>query len=58
MTPEPAAGVPSVPMLMPTATQKLAVGQDTSRKRLIVLVVSSGGTAWIDQGEAAAGVAA
>ena len=46
--------VPSVPMLMPTATQKLAVGQDTSRKRLIVLVVSSGGTAWIDQGGAAA----
>jgi hypothetical protein len=50
--------VPSVPMLMPTATQKLPVGQDTSRKRLIVLVVSSGGTAWIDQAGAVAGAAA
>ena len=50
--------VPSVPMLMPTATQKLAVGQDTPRKRLIVLVVSSGGTAWIDQAGPAAGAPA
>src|SRR5690348_13970992 len=45
-------------MFMPTATQKLPVGQDTPRKRLITEVESSGGTAWTDQAGTAAGVAA